>query len=393
MAARADVGVRIPAEATPDEVAAIEAAAQRAQPAAVRIFAARPAAGAPAEPMAPAAATEALERARKAYKNLEMDAARAALAEAEVACVGAGSCTGCRDLLFDAHLLAGAIAVSIGQDDLGAGEFVTAHAVQPSRVVDPRRFPPKIVGAFNRACADMEKLPPAALRVVSDPPGAALSLNGAPIAAGDAVPVKSRRAYVEARLAGYAPRCEAIDVSAATAPQAIRLAPLAADLEPAEAERLLATTAPALDAAAIAFLGRLGVDRFVTLSLAAAPSRFAVRAARAGAPAWIELPPLASAAGAASPDFAKALAAALGEKPDAEAALPRPPDPPAVEDPDGLEDEEEDENVLLDPEAGGTPDTGTGAGSKILRSPWLWISVGVVVAVVGGVVIGTQVNK
>jgi hypothetical protein len=391
-ATRADIGVSLPAEATPEEAAAIEAAVRQAQKAPVRMFPAPKDNPAPMAP--PEAAAAALERARKAYKNLEMDAARTELVEAEATCIAAGSCTACRDLLFDVHLLAGAIAVSLGEDDVGAAEFVTAHAVHPSRVVDPRRFPPKIVGAFNRACADMEKLPPTAFRAASSPAGATLTLNNAPIPADADVRVKSRRVYIEAHLAGFAPRCEALDAAAAgTSDRTIRLETLAADQERTEAALLLAARAPALDAPALAFLGRIGVDRFVALALAQPPNRFTARAARAGAPAWVELPPLAIAKDAASPQFAEALAAAVGEKTEIEAPpVPQNKEPPA-EDPDSLDDEEEDDNVLLDPDTGGTPDNGTGTGSKVLRSPWLWISIGVVVAVVGGVVIGTQVDK
>ena len=71
--------------------------------------------------------------------------------------------------------------------------------------------------------------------------------------------------------------------------------------------------------------------------------------------------------------------------------MPPPSDPPE-DDPDGLDDEGEDDSVMLDPDVGDPPDDGTGSGSKVLKSPWLWISIGVVLAVVGGVVIGTQVN-
>jgi hypothetical protein len=388
VAARADVGLRVPAEATPDEVAAITAALKKAQPKAVRVFVAAPTPP-PATP--PLAATERLERARKAYKNLELDAARTDLAAAETACLAGGSCGACRDLLFDAHLLAGAIAVSLGQDEVAAAEFVTAHAAQLSRVVDPRRFPPKIVGAFNRACADMENLPPAAIRVGSEPKGASLWLNGAPIQADGAVEVRARRVYVEARLAGFAPRCEALDPAAGPS-STLRLSAIAADKEPDEAARLLAAADPALDAAAIAFLGRIGLDRFVSLSLAAQPSRFTVRAARTGMPTWVELPPLSGAADAGSAQFTEALATALGDPPAVEVVPVPPPPDPLDDDPDGLDDEEEDDSIMLDPDVGDPPDDGTGSGSKILKSPWLWISIGVVVAVVGGVVIGTQVS-
>ena len=34
----------------------------------------------------------------------------------------------------------------------------------------------------------------------------------------------------------------------------------------------------------------------------------------------------------------------------------------------------------------------TGEAAKIFKSPWFWVGVGVVVAVVGGLVIGTQVG-
>ncbi|MCK9461873.1 MAG: hypothetical protein M0R80_19765, partial [Proteobacteria bacterium] len=386
-AARADVGVRVPLEATPDEVTAIEAAIRTAQGAKVRTFAARPG-GDPASPLVPSAATEAFERARRAYKNLEMDVARAALAEAEAACVAGGACAACRDLLFDAHVLAGAVAGSLGRDDAAVAEFVAAHAVHPSRVVDPRRFPPKIVGAFARACADADKLPSTPIRVVSKPPGASLAMSGTQIRSGAEIAVRSHRVYVEARLAGFSPRCEAIDPAAAGASaHEMVLAPLPAPEEEGEADRLLAATAPALDAAAIAFLARIGVDRFVALSLAAKPHRFAARAAHAGAPAWVSLPPLATAADAASPQFAEALAAAVGEPRVVEA--PPPPDPPPEDDLDDLDDDKEDDSVVLDPDLGELPDGGATTGAKVFRSPWLWISLGVVLVVVGGVVIGT----
>jgi hypothetical protein len=394
IAALGDLGARVPSEATPEELAALTAALRKAQTAPVRVFAARtPSAEPPAEPAPPAAATAALEQARKAYKSLEMDTARTFLAEAESACLADGRCDACRDLLFDAHLLAGAIAASLGQEDLAASEFITAHAAHPPRVVDPRRFPPKIVGAFNRACADMEKLPPSEIRVASEPKGAALRLDGETIPADTGVQVKARRVYVDAQLAGFAPRCEALDSAAGPAPShAIRLSEIPADRVPAEAALLLSAPGPALDAATVAFLGRIGVDRFVSLAIAAKPLRFTARAARAGAPAWVELPPLASAADAGAPRFAEALAAAVGDAPVAETPPVLPPANPPDDDPDGLEDEEEDDSVMLDPDVDSSPGGGASSGSKILRSPWLWISIGVVVAVVGGVVIGTQVN-
>jgi hypothetical protein len=390
-AARADLAVRVPAEATPDEAAAIESALHKAQGAAVRVLVAPPAA--PQIPGPPLPATAALERARKAYKSLDMDTARSELAAAEAACLEGGGCGACLELLFDAHLLLGAIAASLEQDDVAAAEFVTAHAALPSRVVDPRRFPPKIVGAFNRACADAERQAPLAVRLAAEPADASLWVNGSSIRAGADVPVRSRRVYVEARLVGHAPRCEAVEAAAApTSAHTIRLARIAAEAEPGEVERVLSRAA-ALDGPAVAFLGRVGIDRFVAVALAAAPSRFSVRAAHAGAPAWVDLPPLRSAADAASPQFAEALAAAVGEEPESvPAPAPATPPIPPDEEPDGLDDESEDDTLLLDPDAATAPDAGPSTGSKILRSPWLWISLGVVVAVVGGVVIGTQVN-
>jgi hypothetical protein len=391
--ARADILVRFPAEGTPEEVAVISAAVREAQGAQVRsVVASTSAAQVPAPPVQ---ALSALERAKRAYKGLEMEASKTALAEAESICVAAGSCAACRDLLFDAHLLAGAIAVTGGDEVAGAAEFVTAHAVHPTRVVDPRRFPPKIVNAFNRACADAEGRPGAVARVASEPAGAALWLDGAPVRPDTDLPVRAGRVYVEARLVGYGPRCEAVDVSAdGGAQRTVRLSALADAALERELERFGSARELAVDAPAFAFLARLGIDRVLLLTLAAPPNRFAVRATSAATGQWFSLPPLAAAADAGSKAFSDALAAAVGAVRAPEVSPPPPePEHPAAEKQGGLEDEDEDGDADQDlsaaPPVPGNPPS---PAASVLKSPWLWISVGIVVAVVGGVVIGTQVG-
>lgn len=387
-AALADIAVRFPEGATPEEEAAVVAAVEAAQGAEARAF--RADARAAPEPAPPAVSLEALERARRAYKALELDAAAAALGEAEAACTAGGSCEACRDLLFDTHLLRGAVALASGRDAEGAEEFVVAHAVQAARVVDPRRFPPRIVNAFNRACAEAAAEAPVAVRLSSEPSGAAFRVNGAAAGGGADVLLRSPRAYVEARLVGHAPRCEPVEVAPGGGfGHVVRLAAIGEGELPGEAERFFAQRDPAIDPAAFAFLARLGIDRLLFLSTAPPPNRFTARATHAKASVWTALPALASAAAAASPGFSGALALAVGaDRAAGPAPAAAPPGPPAATAPGGLEDEDEEgdgEEMPAAPPEGGEP-----GGSSVLRSPWLWISVGIVVAVVAGVVIGTQ---
>jgi hypothetical protein len=146
----------------PPEVAAARAAvASAARDAGAAFVDVTPAAAPP-----PAAAT-LLARAVASYDALRYDDGLVALddALAEAGRSGAAGLTPAE--LSDLHLYRGLIVLQGGDTSRAWDDLVHSATVDPARILDPLRFPPKVLAAFQRAAREVKAQPRATLVVAA----------------------------------------------------------------------------------------------------------------------------------------------------------------------------------------------------------------------------------
>jgi hypothetical protein len=95
------------------------------------------------------------------------------------------------------------VATERGNATAAWEHFVQAVVLDPSRRLDPVRYPPRVVEGFERALAAVGASPPAAVRVDVDR-ACEVALDGRPAHPGDTVPVARGAHYLRVRCAGHA---------------------------------------------------------------------------------------------------------------------------------------------------------------------------------------------
>jgi hypothetical protein len=140
----------------------------------------------PAPPPAPTAPM-LIARAVELYDALRLDEAVAAL-DAALAEARATGAAGLRPSeLSDLFLYRGLIDTQRGDTARAWDELVRAVTVDPTRILDPARFPPRAVQAFQRAAAQLRAQPTG--RLVADLPAAcSLVVDGRPVAGATELP-------------------------------------------------------------------------------------------------------------------------------------------------------------------------------------------------------------
>ncbi len=155
----------------------------------------------PPVPAAPEAGAH-LRQAIEAYHGFEPEraatAVEAALAEAER--TGGAGLTAAE--LVDVHIYGALIATEQGAADLAWERFVQAAVLDPTRRLDPVRYPPRVVESFERARAELIDSPRAELQVEVDP-GCALRLDARPLRARESITVVRGRHFVQVRCPGF----------------------------------------------------------------------------------------------------------------------------------------------------------------------------------------------
>ncbi len=124
-----------------------------------------------AAPRAPALVAQAIDD----YDALRFDAADKALADAAAEAATTGAAGLDPERLSDLLLYRALVATQRGAD--GWGDFVRAATVDPTRQLDPARFPPKTKDAFKRA-ADAVRAAPWGTIEVETPGGCEIRLDG-----------------------------------------------------------------------------------------------------------------------------------------------------------------------------------------------------------------------
>jgi hypothetical protein len=284
--------------------AARDALAARARRAGVAWLDLSPAPAADAE--APALHRTAIE----AYERLRFDEAMTALdvAVAEVERSG-GDGLSTADL-SDLFLYRGLTEIQLGDAAPAWEDLVRAATIDPARALDPVRFAPRAVEAFQRAQAAVQGRPQGAL-VVDAPSGCRTKLDGAEVAAGRAqLPYGDHFVLVHCggrRPWGTRAALAAPELTVAAVPEVERA--------PAPAE-LLALGRDRGAARLVAVVAAIGPSAPATLAL----RRVALSDGRTEAQASVALAP----GGAATPDAVAAFERVLAPEPVAAAVAAGP---------------------------------------------------------------------
>lgn len=342
------------------------------------------------ESATPKSAAETLARARRAYRDLDLDEAVELLAGAQKECLETAEFVRCRELLFDVNLLRGIIESTRGEMESAKVFFRTAHSFMPEKVIDPRQHPPRIVADFNRACTTGGAGRKVEAR--TEPPGGSIAVNGVLLDQGPLVPFDTGLVVVEAKMLGYEPAKMLVKPgpeSPLDEELVVRLKPLPEDQAWMELRRGLQRADGLDDPGMVRLLARFGLDRVVILERGKEIGvAFEAALARPGGGPTVALGKMRSEdemEKELGPLLAKALGVAVTQDRPPREIVPLVLEP----DPDDVGDDREDDLVRF-PDGDDEDDGEPGEAGKVFRSPWFWVGVGVVVAVVGGVIIGTQ---
>lgn len=137
--------------------------------------------------------------------------------------------------LSQIYLYRGLSRLEVGPADAAWDDLVRAARLDPSRVIDPARFPPRMVSVWRRAQAEAAELPRASLEV-ERPADATLIVDGREATTPASVIVGPH--FVRVTAPGYEPWAAVVAVSAGGE----RLHPPLRAYQPPDGDRLLALT-------------------------------------------------------------------------------------------------------------------------------------------------------
>ena len=137
--------------------------------------------------------------------------------------------------LTQIYLYRGLARLEVGPAEAAWDDLVRAARLDPTRVIDPARFPPRVVTAFRRAAAEVAQLPRTEVEVGA-PAGAGVRVDGRAI--DGSVTVTAGPHFVAVAAAGYEPWAAVVVVSGAHE----RLQPPLRAVEPPDGDRLIALT-------------------------------------------------------------------------------------------------------------------------------------------------------
>jgi hypothetical protein len=138
--------------------------------------------------------------------------------------------------LSEVYLYRGLSRLEVGPAEAAWEDLVRAARLDPSRVIDPARFAPRVVAAYRRAVAEAAQLPGGELEVAA-PEGAVVRVDGR-VLAGSVAAVAAGPHLLRVTAAGYEPWAGVVAVNGAHE----RVKPPLRRWEPPDADRLLQLT-------------------------------------------------------------------------------------------------------------------------------------------------------
>jgi hypothetical protein len=114
--------------------------------------------------------------------------------------------------LAAAFLYRGLSRLELGQAETAWEDLVRAARLDPTRVLDPARFAPRVLGAWHRAVGEVAQLPRTELEVLA-PPDAVVRIDGHPTAARSTVIAGPH--FVAVEVEGFEPWAQVVAVAGA----------------------------------------------------------------------------------------------------------------------------------------------------------------------------------
>jgi len=185
-------------------------------------------------PPAPPSLAPALDEAKADYARFQFAQATARLDELQRRADASGGGDLDARQLSEIFLYRGLSRLETASAEAAWDDLVRAARLDPARILDPARFPPRAVAAYKRAASEVAQLPRAEL-VVEAPPGAQLRVDGAP-ASSSTVAVTFGQHYVAVRADGFEPWAGVVPVAGARE----RFTPPLHAYQPPDGDRLLA---------------------------------------------------------------------------------------------------------------------------------------------------------
>ena len=397
--AGADLLVRYPVGMEPSHLANFVESLRSSLEIGVLSVAKQPTVAATAPPPSPAT-VDRLHAAEAAYKRLDLEKAVTSASDLDTACLRETTFGSCQSLMFDSALLRGMAFFALGRTAEADASFQTAHTLFPGKVLDPKRYSPNILRAFAAACADAESASKVDFRLIGEPPDAVFFLDGEAVRE-TTVRLSLGRHIVEAHLPGFDKAVRIINVDEDSVPGEVVLRPTPQSDVAAWTALTAALSSPdwtPTDPGIPYLLRRFRIDAVLLLDFETDGTALEVRLAREGRRDLQSLPGIDSLLVTPNAAFNRSLKEALGlaeQQPPVAAPLAVPEGPmytDAEDDDDLDEDEEEEEDSSIQFDTSDEPVAQPDGSKNILKSPWLWISVGVVAAIVTGVVVSVQVQ-
>ena len=200
-----------------------------------------------------------IKRGIDAYEALQLDTAWAQFEEARRQLDATGGIGVTTTQLSNLFVYRGLVRTQRGDDEGAWEELVTAHAIAPTRVFDPGRFPPRTLAELERARKVAVGTPIAV--TIDAPPACTIVVDGA--ATGRELSLVRGSHWIAARCPGAAPWGRRLEVTDATTRVQVAPVPLQ---PPAEAELLIqARTAGMRGLVIVEVKGAVAVVRLVGL--------------------------------------------------------------------------------------------------------------------------------
>ena len=198
-----------------------------------------------------------IKRGIASYGALEFDAALTALDAAAGIVDQTGAALADTAALGELFLHRALTHTQRGEDSRAWDDFIIAAGIDPTRVLDPAGFPPRVVDRFQQARAQVAATPRGRIKLIG-PAGCRVRLDGAPISGGELELVFGRH-WLDAACDGRLPVRQRLAVDRA----ALEVAIAGAEVRPPDGAALLiqARTAAARAIVAVTVVGRTAVAR------------------------------------------------------------------------------------------------------------------------------------
>ncbi len=344
------------------------------------------------------------KQAEDSYKNVLLEKTIETLKTIDEECIKTASFEACRSLVFDSALLRGMSAFALGQISNAEHEFRNAYLALPTGILDPKKYSPNILRAYASACADLQNLPQAEIKLNVRPKEANVFVNGE-LSNSRSLRLSPGTHVLEGRLLGY--RNTTLIIKVDSSGQAEKEISLKLEPKPNASawgqliEEISKEDWNPTEVGVSALLKRFNIDFVLMLDFSIDGAYMLAELARSDRREIVELPKLSAPWSSLPEGFDIALQTYMGKPPNRQENILNPSASQTVEyndeeddgelDEDDEPDEFEDTSIRFK-----TPDKPEEAvpvkKKGIHKKPWFWISTIAITAIISGVAISIAVQ-